>query len=55
MLSTHSAAATIGEINRPVAGSMDGALGAGGAGRATLRFGLRHFASNRSKFEKLPV
>jgi hypothetical protein len=26
MLSTHSAAATIGEINRPVAGSMDGAV-----------------------------
>ena len=45
----HSAAATIGEIDRPVAGSTDGALGAGGSGRATLCFGLRHFAQQPLK------
>jgi hypothetical protein len=52
---THSAAATIGEIDRPVAKATDGARGTGSSGRTTLRIGLRHFASSPSRFEKLPV
>jgi hypothetical protein len=52
---THSAAATIGEIDLSVAGSMDSNFATGATGRATFRFGLRHFANNRSRFEKLPV
>jgi hypothetical protein len=51
----HSAAATIGEIDRPVAGSKGCALGTVGTGRVALCFGLRHFAKSRSRFEKLPV
>ena len=50
-----SAAATIGEIERPVAGSRGCGLGTIGAVVAALRFGLRHFANSRSRFEKLPV
>jgi hypothetical protein len=50
-----SAAATIGEIERPVAGSSGCGLGTISAVLVVLRFGLRHFASSRSRFDKLPV
>lgn len=48
-----SNAAAIGEIERPVDGSSSCGLGTIGAVLVVLRFGLRHFASSRSRFEKL--
>jgi hypothetical protein len=52
---THSAAATIDEIDHPVVGSTGCAPDAGKTGRATVRFGLRHCASNRWRCDMLPV
>jgi hypothetical protein len=53
--STLSAAATIGEIERPVAGSTVRGFGTADVVFTVLHLGLRHFASSRSRFEKLPV
>ena len=52
---TQSAAAMIGEINHPVAGSKARTGAIVGGGRFTLPAGRRHFANNRSRFEKRPV
>ena len=49
---THSAAATIGEISRPVAGSTDGAPGAGSAGRGAFQNQLVTFGMKSSMSRK---
>ena len=47
-----SAAATIGEIERPVTGSTGRGFGRADLAFTVLHFGLRHFAKSRSRFEK---